>query len=287
MSSLQVLTPKNNTELAEALKQVTPKSKILGGGTDLVILLNKDEIEPDLIIDMTANKELNYIKEEDGDIYIGATTTITEIHDSELINEKARCLAKACEKFGSTQIRNKATIGGNIANASPAGDTLPALKALDAEVSIINSKGEVRTLPLGDVLVGPGKNALNVDEAVIGVKFPAHAKPWISTFAKLGTRTAVTISRISLAVNVVYDETTNTINDAKIALGAVGKAAFRAAKLEEELKGKVVNKELRAKFAEKLSEVIQESIPGRASLPYKKEAIKGVAYQAFEDLFSM
>ena len=98
--------------------------------TDLVILLNKDEIEPDLIIDMTANKELNYIKEEDGDIYIGATTTITEIHDSELINEKARCLAKACEKFGSTQIRNKATIGGNIANASPCRRYITRIKGI-------------------------------------------------------------------------------------------------------------------------------------------------------------
>jgi CO/xanthine dehydrogenase FAD-binding subunit len=287
MSSLKVLTPKRNSELAEALNTVTPKSKILGGGTDLVILLHKGKIDPDFIIDITANEDLNYIKEENGYIYIGATTTITQILESELITDKARCLSKACEKFASTQIRNKATIGGNIANASPAGDTLPALMVLDAEVSIINSKAEVRTLPLSNVLVGPGKNALNIDEVIIGVKFPVNSKPRKSTYVKLGTRTAVTISKISLAVNINYDESTNTIYDAKIALGAVGNTTFRATKIESQLKGKEVSVALKEKFSEKLSEVIQESIPTRASLPYKRRAIIGVAYQAFEDLFAL
>lgn len=287
MCSLQVLTPNNINELVNALQQTTSNSKILSGGTDLVISLHRGEISPDLIIDITGINELRYIKEENGNVLIGALTTFTEIAKNELIAANAPCLTQVAKSFGSEQIRNRATVGGNIGKASPASDSLPALLALDAKVSIINSQGQIENLPIEEVLVGPGKTILKHHQAVIGVNFPVYDSQWLSTFVKLGTRAAVTIARINLAVNVKYDAPTNTITEAKVALGAVGKTAFRVENVEKLLKQQKVSIKLRDEFANELSAAVQESIPGRASLPYKKEAVIGVAYKAFENLFSI
>ncbi len=285
MCDVVLKVPRNKIELSEALSEATEASRILAGGTDLIISLHKEEIQPDLIIDVSSMRDLRYIKEEDGYVRIGAATTVAEINECRLIEENAKCLQRACEKFGSTQIRNRATIGGNIANASPAGDLLPPLMALDADVSVLDKDGNEKYLPLEQIMVGPGKTSLSHEEAIVEVRFRAHSRPWKGTFVKLGTRRAVTISRICLAVNLKIDDTDGLICDAKIALGAVGKTAYKVGELEKAVQGEVARMELREKFAKNLSEVIQASIPGRASLPYKKYAIEGVVYQAFEELF--
>lgn len=285
MHSFEVLTPKNIPELTEALKKATTNTKILAGGTDLVISLHEGKIEPDLIIDISGIDEMNYIKEDKENILVGAITTFTEITNSQLIEKYANCLREASDTVGSKQIRNRGTIGGNIGNSSPAGDTLPVLMALEAKVMIIDSQGKTVELPIQDVLKGQNKTALNYDQAIIGVKLPKQKGNWISTFAKLGSRAAVTIAKLSIALNVEYEAETKSIKAAKVGLGAVGKTAFRAASIEELLQNKKVTKELADQFAEALSAEIERSIPGRASLPYKKEAVKGVAYEAFGNLF--
>lgn len=285
MNSFQVLTPNNIEELEEALNKVTSKSKVLAGGTDLVINLYNKEIEPDLIIDLSGINDLRYINKENNNLVIGSTTTFTDIAENELVNKYAPFLVELARKFGSEQVRNRATIGGNIATCSPAGDSLPALLALDATVDIMDKEGEIDNIPLEKVLIGPGKTILKNYQVIVAVKFPIHDSQWINTFVKLGTRAAVTIARINLAVNVQYDSDTNTIRKAKVGLGAVGKTAFRATSVEELLKEKVVSSELRDQFADYLSKEVQKSIPGRSTLPYKEVAVKGVAYQAFDNLF--
>ncbi len=286
MNMFQVLTPKNLSELVEALKKATSNTKILAGGTDLVIYLNEGKLEPDLIIDISGVNEINYIKEDNEYLLIGATTTFTEITENPLVAKYAKCLVEASETVGSKQIRNRGTIGGNIGNSSPAGDTLPVLIALEAKVVIVDSKGNRTELTINEVLQGPNKISLNYDQAIIGVKIPKQEGNWINTFAKLGSRTAVTIAKLSIALSAEYDTETKIIKSAKIGLGAVGKTAFRAAKIEELLHNKKVTKELADEFAEEMSAEIEKAIPKRASLPYKREAVKGVAYEAFENLFS-
>lgn len=286
MIDFQVLTPNNVDELKKALNKITSKSKVLAGGTDLVINLHNKQIEPDLIIDLSGVNDLRYIKKEDDNLIIGATTTFADIAENELVKKYAPFLVELAEKFGSQQIRNRATIGGNIATCSPAGDSLPALLALDATVDVIDKSGKVENFPVKEVLKGPGKTILNYNQTIIAVKFFIHDSQWINTFVKLGTRAAVTIARINLALNVKYDSSTNTIKDAKVGLGAVGKTAFRATDVEELLKEEKVSNELREQFASGLCKEVQKSIPGRSTLPYKEVAIKGVAYQAFDNLFA-
>ncbi|MCQ1528849.1 FAD binding domain-containing protein [Lutispora saccharofermentans] len=286
MRSFDVLTPSNILELVQALKKATANSKILSGGTDLVIALHERRIEPDLIIDMSGMRELDYINEDNDNIYIGAITTFTQITESQLLNKYAACLVQASETVGSRQIRNRGTIGGNIGNCSPAGDTLPVLMVLEAAATILNSQGNTREMPIGDILKGPNRTALNYDEVIIGVKFPKGKGNWISSFAKLGSRTAVTIAKINVVLNADYDADTKTIRSARVGLGAVGKTAFRALRIEEMLKGQKVSDQLTERLSEELSKEIENAIPGRASLPYKKEAIKGVAHEAFEKLLN-
>lgn len=285
MHRFEVLTPKNISELIEVLKKATANIKILAGGTDLVISLNEGKIEPDLIIDISGIDEINYIKEDDENLLIGAITTFTEITKSQLVAKYASCLVEASDLVGSKQIRNRGTIGGNIGNASPAGDTLPVLMVLEAKVIIVDSQGNTVELPIQDVLKGPNKTALNYDQTVIGVRIPKKKGNWISTFTKLGSRTAVTIAKLSLALNIEYDAEDNVIKTARVGLGSVGKTAFRSVKMEELLQNKKATKELADQFAEELSAEIERAIPGRASLPYKREAVKGVAYEVFQNLF--
>lgn len=285
MHSFELLIPKNIPELVESLKKATENTKILAGGTDLVISLREGKIKPDIIIDISGVSEIDYIKEDDENILIGALTTFTEIAENQSVVKCAKCLAEASDTVGSKQIRNRGTIGGNVGNSSPAGDTLPVLMALEAKVLVIDSEGKTDELSVADVLVGQNKTSLNCNQAIIGVKIPKQNGNWISTFTKIGSRMAVTIAKLSIALNLDYNAEENVIKTARLGLGAVGKTAYRATRIEELLQNKKVTKELADQFAEELSAEIEKAIPGRASLPYKKEAVKGVAYEAFENLF--
>lgn len=285
MKKFKVLTPKNITELEEVLKKSTENTKILAGGTDLVVSLNEKSISPDLIIDISGINEIKYIKEDDENLLIGALTTFTEIEENQLINKYAKCLVEAAEDLGSKQIRNRGTIGGNIGNASPAGDSITALLALGSKVTIIDSEGKTEELSIEDVLVGPNKTSLNINQAIVGIRIPKQEKSWISTFVKIGSRKAVTIAKLNIAMNINYNDKTNVIDEAKIGLGSAGKTVFRATRIEKLLKDKKVNRELVEQFMEEMSIEIENAIPGRGSLLYKREAIKGVAYEAFENLF--
>lgn len=287
MDNFQYFMPNNITELVDALGKTTAQSKILSGGTDFVVSLYEEGTEPDLLIDLSGVKDINQIKSKDGRIFIGGMVTFAEISKSELLKKDALCLVEAAKGVGSPQIRNRGTIGGNIANASPAGDSLPALIALGAQVEIINSMGQVQAISIEQVLVGVGKSCLEDDQAIIGVNFAIPHPDARSTFVKIGNRSTVTIARLSLSVLVDdYIKEDQLIKHANVALGAVSKTALRAPRIERLLQNRKVTEELRREFAHELSIEVENAIPGRYSLPYKKEAIRGIAHQAFDQLFS-
>ncbi len=285
MGKAVVLTPDNLSELRDALKQATPKSKILAGGTDLVMAIHKNRINPDILIDLSGVKELKYIKLEDNHLHIGAMVTFTQIKENESVRKHALCLAESAVLVGSNQIRNAGTIGGNIGNASPAGDTIPALMALEARARIMNSSGQVEEKDLNEIITGSGKTSLGCDQVITEIIIPVLGDAYRSTFAKLGSRTAVTIARLNIALVMKYDDTANTISDVRVGLGAIGVKAFRDRRVEGILNGRKADEHLAEVFAEELSVTVQMAIPGRYSLPYKKEAIKGLARDAWRQLF--
>lgn len=256
------------------------KSKILSGGTDLVIALQKEETS-EVIVDIGSVGELQKIIEADEKIIIGSGVTFTQLESSPIIQKYCQALSEAAGLVGSPQIRNQGTIGGNIANASPAADTVPAIVAMDGVALVKSVRGE-RLVKVTDLLKGIGKNDLAADEIILEISFD-KLKNFKSAFVKLGRRNALAISRISAAVGVCTDEKGN-IYDARVALGSVAPNPFRSPLIESVLLGKNINQAIPEDVIQAAGKDVAERLGPRASAPYKKEAIKGVMRQALEKL---
>ena len=284
MSVTDLVTPASLEELVSALAAATPRTRLLAGGTDLVRELRKPGSEPDLLIDLTGLAELAAVRLDGDTLRVGALATFIQLQWDPLVRERALCLSLAAAQVGSAQIRNAGTIGGNIANASPCADGATALTALGAEVTTVDGAGATRTRPIGEVLLGPNHTSLAHDETITGFAFPALGPEHRSAFAKIGSRTAVSVARLSAALVVHFDAPSGTIVGARVALGAVGGAAFRAVALEKTLEGRPADAESARLFAEGCVTAVQESIPGRYSLPYKQHAAVGLAYDAWNML---
>ncbi|CAB4362498.1 unannotated protein [freshwater metagenome] len=281
MAETRVLAPRNLVELQVALAQATLATRLLAGGTDLVLQLHSG-FEPDLLIDVSRVHGLSGVSERDGVVHIGALTTFAQLAAHPAITERATCLARASAQVGSVQVRNVATIAGNVANASPCGDAIPALTALGTQVHTIDGAGRVDVRPLAAVLARAGHTHLVVGEAITGFSFQGHDALTHSAFAKVGARTAVTVSKLSMAVVVRVE--VGTIVDARVALGSLAPSAFRDAGLEAVLIGRPLSATTVAEFAAASVELVRRVIPERSSMDYKQYAIRGVAYDVWNAL---
>ena len=186
--------------LSEALsiKAEFPDCVPIAGGTDLMVMINFDRRRPAALMDLGGIAELRAIDEgADGRLRIGAGVTCRQLHED--YADALPALATAAGTVGSPQIRNRATIGGNLATASPAGDTLPPLVAAGAVVELASTRG-TRRLPLEEFLVGPKRSALRPDELIAAIEVPRRSGPQL--FSKVGTRNAMVISISSLALEL-------------------------------------------------------------------------------------
>lgn len=213
--------------------------RALAGGTDLIPTMKASSCNIDGIIELTDIDELKGIKNNDGTISIGTLTPFVDIVNSPIIEHHVPLLSKACSQIGSVQIRNRGTIGGNIVNASPSGDSIPALFVLDTTIHIAAMKEGIqheRKVKIDSFFTGPGKTLLEPGEILTAISFPAPGENSRSEFIKLGQRRAVTISKVSIAVLAYFDN--QHISSIRIALGAVAPTVMRARKTEETLAGK-------------------------------------------------
>lgn len=275
--SLSFNSPSNVSELAELLKKATPMSRILSGGTDLIIELNEGRIAPDCLIDISYISEIKSIEQTGELLKIGACVSFSEIHTNPLVLKYCPALASAAKGVGSKQIRNRGTIGGNLANSSPAGDMLPPLVLLDACVDIVDSSGQIKSKKACDVI----KNRLKYDEVILHINVPIKKENEYQVFLKLGSRKAVTIARLSIAAVICIEN--NTVCGAKVALGAIGRSpiiSIDAASVLLEVSPCDWDYE---RFLEALSEEVRKAIPGRYSLPYKQQSIKGLGEDVLDE----
>jgi CO/xanthine dehydrogenase FAD-binding subunit len=192
---VDVATPRTLDE-ALRLKADRPDAVPIQGGTDLMVELNFDRARPELLLNLDEIAELRGYSHEGGALRLGAAITYTELERPPLA-ELLPALAEAARTVGSPQIRNRGTIGGNLGTASPAGDALPPLLAEGAEVVLGSVRG-IRTLALGEFLIGPKRNALADDELVLAVRVRPSGQP--QTFMKVGPRNAMVIAVCSLAL---------------------------------------------------------------------------------------
>ncbi len=176
-----------------------PGVKPLAGCTDLMVGAGEGRIAPAAIMDLTRVTELRGVEHRDNEWHIGAATSFTEIRQAPGLAEALPALADAASWIGGWQIQNRATVGGNMANASPAGDSLPVLLALEATVVMVGPRG-TRAIPYDEFHVGYRKTALAPDEIIGWVRIPDPAKDSIQIFRKVGTREAQSISKVSVAM---------------------------------------------------------------------------------------
>ena len=208
----------------------------IAGGTDLMVDIRNDtlESEPKALIDISGLKELNYIKQDASQISIGAVTTISEIQKSSIVRSQAPILFKACQKCANPLIRNMATLGGNLIDASPAADMATPLLALGALAVLKNANGE-RVIPLEEFFSGVKKTNHRNNELIAELRFN-EAQGMRSEFLKIGQRNGTSISIVSLSL--VFDVTDGVIkNDLKLALGSVASVPLRAYRTEDALRG--------------------------------------------------
>lgn len=251
---------------------------ILAGGTDLMPQSRsaRSPLQP-VLMNIRRIPELRGISVVEGLVRIGALTTITELRDSPLVREHLQALWQACDRFASDQIRNAGTIGGNICNASPAGDTLVPLLVHDARVVLAskpNGKTERRSLPLSDFLLGPGKTARAPDELLAEVEMPLPQPGTVSAFFKFGTRPALDISVISIGFSAV--RAGKTLRGVRVAFGAVAPRPIRAPATEDALEGKALDDATIAAAATAADNEIHPITDVRASDWYRREMVRNM-----------
>lgn len=243
-----------------------------------MLQLRASGLRPDMLIDLSGLRELAFVRNEGGLIRIGAMTTFSQMRCNAILEMHGRCLVRAAAHVGSEQIRNIATIGGNVANASACADALPALLVLNADVGILDRTGSVERQPLRNLLVDAGKTALRPDQAIVDFSFAPLSVGERSAFAKVGARSSVAVAKLNAAMIVRLDDTRSTIVEAKIAFGSVAPTAFLDERVAAVLRGKRINGGTIEAFAEACSSMVRRSIPDRGSRPYKQHAVRGLAF---------
>ncbi|MGA3401523.1 MAG: xanthine dehydrogenase family protein subunit M [Acetobacteraceae bacterium] len=212
-----------------------PDARFLAGGTDLIIQINRKRCAPQHLIALGGISGLCGIEAGADAIVLGALTTHKAIERSPVFAGPLAALAEAARVVGGHQIRNIATIGGNVANASPAADLLPPLLALDASVSLAGGRG-TRRLPLAQFLHGPGATDRRDDELLTSIVFARPPQRSATAFIKAGRRRAMEISIVCVAALLQLDAD-GSCRTVRIALGAVGPTATRAPQAEQALRG--------------------------------------------------
>lgn len=282
MKIVKYLRPETIDEALMMLAGALNPVKVLAGGTDLVLELKKHN-QPVEIVNIGGLQQLRTIEEDDEKITIGSLVTFSQLQNSEIVSQHCRALVEAAALVGSPQIRNQGTIGGNIANASPAADAIPAIVAMDADVMVASVRGQ-RSLKITQLLKGINKTDLAPDELIVEISFK-KIDNLSSSFAKLGKRNALAISRISVAAAISTGQQGN-IQEARVAMGSVAPNPFRSTLVETALLGKTLSDGLIEGVLELASQEVAVKLGTRASAPYKREAIRGVMRQALEGILN-
>lgn len=275
---MQYHKPKNISGVTELLTKYSDSAQIIAGGTDILVeaRYHQQNLKEDWI-DISGITELKQIKDNSGQISISPAVTHSEIIFSDLINKQAPLLAEACRVIGSLQIRNRGTIGGNICNASPCADSIPALIVLDAQMVIESANGE-RIAPVTDFFIKPYQTILNTGSWLKEIRIQKMEPEVKHSFLKLGRRNALAISRMNFAV--MMKTSNNTIDSVRLAPGSVYPAWQRVTDAEEFLQGKQVSKEIFNEAGKIVAESMIKTSGRRWSTPYKEPVVAALTAKA-------
>jgi CO/xanthine dehydrogenase FAD-binding subunit len=273
---------KSMEDVFKCFKEYPGEARVIAGGTDLILELESGKVQCNCLIDITEIDELKTIKLIDEMVIIGAAVTHNEVNKSDLIKEAASALSEACGTVGSLQIRNIATVVGNVVNAQPAADAAVALMALRADAEVTSLNG-TRIIPLEDMYVGLGKTNIDcANEVVTSIKFPALKDNQGSSFVRFAQREALALPMLNIAVALSLNED-KTVEWVRIVMAPVGPKPIRAKEAEQMLIGNLISNELIEKVAE---EALKDASPRdsalRGTAEYRKEILTVLVRRAIE-----
>jgi carbon-monoxide dehydrogenase medium subunit len=259
-------------EALRLLADLGPCARIIAGGTDLLVEIQRAGGRDFVLIDVSRIESLDQLwRDEAGFIHLGPTITHNQAASSALLVERALPLVSACSQIGTPQVRNRGTIAGNLVTASPANDTITALWALDARLTLRSLRGE-RTLSCADFFQGVRKTALNADEMVTDISFPALAPNQRGCFLRIGLRRANTIALVNAATVLTFED--SRIVGARVTLGSVAPTIMRVPEAEQALTGGPLTEERIAEAASLCAQAAAPISDIRGGAEYRREAAR-------------
>ena len=268
MGTLDYIAPKSFDDAVKVKEQYGAKARVIAGGTDLLLRMRDKVISPSVLIDLRHTSP-DIIQLSDDVLSLGASVSLSQVLENTEITEHFSALQTACREFAGPPIRNRATLGGNIVNASPAADLVPPLIAYDATILLRASSGD-RVIPLVEFFRGPGESIMTPNEILTEIRIPLMPTSSATTFLKLGQRRSMAISQVNLTTRLTVDSSDSVI-DSRISLGAVAPIPMRAFLAEETLVGEKLSEDLIRVAAQKACDEVTPISDVRASLVYRLE----------------
>lgn len=238
--NVEFLEPQSLQEAIAMAKAKGKSARFIAGGTDLIIQARKSSTWPETIINLQRLKGIGEIASRNREFTLGALVTHRQIESDERFLGALMALRESACVVGGHQVRNVATVGGNICNASPAADLVPILLCLNADLTLVGASGS-RAMPLSEFIEGPRKTARASNEVLTEIGFTSPASSFGSAFLKAGRRRAMEISIVAMA-GIVCKSTNGTMKDVRLAMGAAGPKAIRLTEVETFLEGKAISR---------------------------------------------
>jgi CO/xanthine dehydrogenase FAD-binding subunit len=270
--SFEYLKPTSLTRALELLSELGPKAKVMAGGTDLMIQWKRKQLSPEYIVSLRNVPELNVLN-MDGELTIGSAVTHRTLELSDGVRESFPVISDAVSNLGSVQVRNSATIGGNICNAAPSADTAPPLLVLDSVVRIQSSASQ-REIAICDFFRGPGRTVLNPDEMVTRFTIPAPLPNTGMAYWKHTRRRAMDLPILGVAVLISLESDLRTCKKARIGLGVAAPTPKRSLDAEKFLEGKELDENVLAEAGNIASGEASPRTTIRGSEWYRRDMIR-------------
>jgi carbon-monoxide dehydrogenase medium subunit len=282
IKKFSLFEPRSIRKLLILLDQQKANAMLVAGGTNLLVDMKKGLIAPPALVSLQSISKLNRLSySPKSGLRLGAMTTIHEIEVSPIIKKYYPCLREAASQLGSYQVRNLATVGGNLCHASPAGDMITPLMALGASVRLESIRGQ-RLLPIEKFFKGPGKTVLKPGECLLEILVPVSEPNTYSAFVKYSRREVLDLAIVNLAACIRVSG--GSCEDLRIFLGAVGPTVIRAHHAESVLKGCLLQDSLIKSAGNLVANEIRPISDIRASAEYRREVSRVIIIRVLKDI---
>ena len=270
--------PETLNDATRLLAQSEGKAFVLAGGTDLLVRMKSDDFEAGLVVDIKSISGMREIAETDNAYVIGAGVPCAALGESAALTAAWPGVVEAANLIGSTQIQGRCTVSGNLCNASPAADSVPALVAAEAQARITDPDG-TRTVPVEDVPLAPGKTSLQKGEMIEAIVLPKRPKHAGDAYLRFTPRTEMDIAVVGVAVNITRD-TQGAVATARVALGAVGPKVVLADDAAQLLVGTALEDNVLEAFADACSAMCTPIDDKRGTVAFRKQVAGVLARRA-------